>query len=69
MWIKKSGLHPEFEGWSDGYAILSCSFRDLNRLVVYVRNQQEHHRKESFQEEYRRILEESGLKIDDRYFP
>ena len=43
--------------------------RDLERLVDYVKNQQEHHKKHTFEQEYRRLIEESGLKIDERFFP
>ena len=33
----------------------------------YIRNQEEHHRKRSFQEEYREFLEEHGIEFDERY--
>jgi REP element-mobilizing transposase RayT len=69
LWIKKSGLHPRFEGWTEGYASLTCSFGDLERLISYVKNQQNHHQKESFEDEYRRLLKEAGIEIDERYFP
>jgi len=69
LWIKQSGLHPNFDGWSEGYASLTYSFRDLDNLIAYVKNQQEHHKQESFEDEYRRLLEEGGIKIDNRYFP
>jgi putative transposase len=68
-WIKKSGLFPGFEGWSEGYASLTCSFRDLNVLTDYIVNQQIHHKKENFENEYRRLIEEAGIRIDDVYFP
>lgn len=69
LWIKKSGLHPHFEGWSEGYASLTYSHRDLDQLITYIKNQQEHHKKEPFEDEYRRLLEEAGIQIDLRYFP
>ena len=58
-----------FKGWSDGHGSFTCSYRDLERLVDYVKNQQEHHKKHTFEQEYRRLIEESGLKIDERFFP
>ena len=67
LWIKRSGLFPGFEGWA--YASLTCSFRDLERLIAYIKNQQSHHCKESFEDEYRRLIEEAGIEIDNRYFP
>ena len=51
------------------YSDLTCSFGDLERLIAYIKNQQNHHRKESFEDEYTRLLEEAGIKIDNRYFP
>jgi hypothetical protein len=41
----------------------------LGRLIDYIKNQQEHHRKKTFEEEYRILLMESGVKIDERFFP
>jgi hypothetical protein len=42
---------------------------DSARLIDYIKNQQEHHKKKSFEDEYRILLMESGIKIDERYFP
>jgi hypothetical protein len=42
---------------------------DMGRLIEYIKNQQEHHRKRTFEEEYRNLLLESGIKIDERFFP
>ncbi len=36
--------------------------------VNYIKNQQEHHNTETFEDEYRRLLEEHNIKIDERYF-
>jgi putative transposase len=69
FWIKNSGLFPSFIGWAEGYGSFTCSYMDLGRLIDYVKNQQEHHRKKSFEDEYRSLLIESGVKIDERFFP
>jgi hypothetical protein len=66
--MKEEELFPDFEGWSDGYASFTCSFRDLDVLIEYIRNQQQHHLKESFDIEYRRLIEEAGIKIDEAFF-
>jgi putative transposase len=68
-WMKNSGYFPEFKGWSDGYGSFTCSYMDMGRLIDYIRNQQEHHKKKSFDEEYRHLLMESGIQIDEKYFP
>jgi len=69
MWMKECGYFPSFVGWADGYGAFSCSYMDIGRLVDYIKNQGEHHRKRTFEEEYRSLLIESGIKIDERYFP
>ncbi len=69
IWMKSSGLFPSFNGWAEGYGSFTCSFMDMGRLIDYVKNQQEHHRKKTFEEEYRKLLLESGIRIDERYFP
>jgi hypothetical protein len=69
VWMKNSGLFPSFNGWADGYGAFTCSHMDAGRLIEYIKSQQEHHRKVTFEEEYRKLLLESGVKIDDRYFP
>ena len=69
VWMKESGLFPRFNGWADGYGSFTCSYMDLGDLIDYIRNQPEHHRRKSFEEEYRNLIIQSGIKIDERYFP
>jgi len=69
LWIKNSGCFPAFKGWSVGYASFTCSYGDKDRLINYIKNQQEHHRKVTFEEELKVLLLESGIKLDERYFP
>ncbi|NMD01900.1 MAG: transposase [Bacteroidales bacterium] len=69
IWMKESGLFPSFKGWAEGYGAFTCSYNDMGKLIEYVKDQQEHHSKKSFEEEYRRLLMESGIRIDERYFP
>jgi REP element-mobilizing transposase RayT len=69
LWMKNSGLFPAFIGWAEGYGSFTCSYLDLGRLIDYVKNQREHHRKKSFEDEYKSLLIDSGIKIDERFFP
>jgi putative transposase len=69
LWMKNNGLFKKFQGWAEGYGSFTCSFKDLDRLIEYIKSQQEHHRKKTFEEEYRLLIEESGIKIDERFFP
>ena len=69
IWMKSGDLFPAFIGWADGYGSFTCSYMDMGRLIDYIKNQQEHHCKRTFEEEYRFLLLESGIKPDERFFP
>ena len=69
FWMKNTGYFPKYNGWSEGYGSFTCSYGDLGNLINYIKHQQEHHAKKTFEEEYKRLLLESGLEIDERYFP
>ena len=69
IWLKHSGKFPEFGGWADGYAALTYAWKDKDLIVNYIKNQQEHHKKESFLDELRRLLKEHGIEVDEKFFP
>jgi len=53
--------------WQEGYGAFTISKSDLASVRRYVQEQEEHHRKRSFQEEYRALLERHGIEFDERY--
>jgi len=59
-------LHAGFT-WQEGYGAFSIGASQLQRTLAYVRNQAEHHRTASFQDEYLRFLESNGLPYDQQY--
>ena len=69
IWMKSRNLFPAFKGWAVGYGSFTCSYKDVDRLIDYVINQQEHHKKISFEEEYRKLLLEYGITPDAKFFP
>ncbi len=69
IWLKESGKFPEFEGWADGYAALTYGWKDIEMIINYIKNQQEHHKTESFEDELRRLLKEHGIEVNDKFFP
>jgi putative transposase len=69
IWIKRSNYFPAFDGWAVGYGSFTCSYKDIDRLIEYIKNQQEHHQKISFEEEYRKLLLEYGITPEEKYFP
>lgn len=66
-WIKN--LAPHYNGfeWQKGYAGFSVSPSVHDKTVEYIRNQQSHHTKLSFKEEYLIFLKEYGIQYDERY--
>jgi len=53
--------------WQIGYAAFSVSQSNLSEVVEYIRHQDEHHRKVTFQEEFVAFLKRHGIAYDERY--
>ena len=68
VWIKKSNFFPEFTGWAEGYGCFTISYREKDKLIGYIKKQKEHHKTQSFEEEFRSILSDHQIEIDERYF-
>ena len=50
-------------GWQEEYIAVSVSHSAVNRVREYIKNQEEHHRKKSFAEEYQLFMKKYGFKI------
>ena len=66
-WMHGTGNYPLFTSWSEGYAALTYAYRDRNTIINYIKNQKEHHHKISLEEEYKALLIENGVVVDERY--
>ncbi|OFX72404.1 MAG: transposase [Bacteroidetes bacterium GWE2_29_8] len=66
-WIKQSGYFPNFKSWRDGYAAFTCSYLDKDKVINYINNQEEHHRKISFVDELKTLLKDNNIQYDNRY--
>jgi putative transposase len=66
-WLKTRGASYSDFHWQGGYGIFSISPAHRQALEEYIANQAEHHRKVTFQDEYRRLLRKYGVEIDERY--
>ncbi|MEI6091738.1 MAG: IS200/IS605 family transposase [bacterium] len=53
--------------WQEGYGAFSCSNSQLDKVVNYIKNQQEHHKKITFKEEYLDFLNKLKIDYDDKY--
>ena len=67
-WLKANAHFPLFEGWTKEYAGFSYNLRDKAMIVGYIAKQKEHHRHETFVEEYRQFLVDNGVEIKEEYF-
>jgi REP element-mobilizing transposase RayT len=66
-WAKSKA--PEYANfyWQDGYGAFSVNPGHVERVISYIKNQKEHHRKKTFQDEYRKILHQYNVEYDERY--
>jgi REP element-mobilizing transposase RayT len=65
-------IHEEFPdlqdfAWQDGYSAFTVSKSNAPLVVSYIQNQREHHRTQTFQEEYLEFLKKHGVEYDERY--
>ena len=65
-WIHREIGKASF-AWQKGYGAFSVSPSNLNAVRRYVGNQETHHRRYSFEEEYVKLLNSSGVQFDERY--
>lgn len=66
-WIHESSSRLRGFAWQEGYGAFSVSKSEEGRVVRYIANQQEHHRKRTFKEELIGLLERHGIEYDKRY--
>ncbi len=66
-WINKNGfVHGKFQ-WQAGYGAFSYSHSQIDSVVKYILNQERHHKKKTFREEYIQLLQRFEIPYDDRY--
>ena len=67
LWINDSKLIKGKFSWQAGFGAFSYSKSQLPDLINYVHNQQSHHQKKTFLEEFREILDRSEIDYDQHY--
>lgn len=66
-WLKTEFMDFKNFGWQRGYGAFTVSHTNLDALLTYIDQQEDHHRTRSFQEEYRAFLEKYNIKYNERY--
>ncbi|MEZ5029256.1 MAG: IS200/IS605 family transposase [Ferruginibacter sp.] len=66
-YINDHNLTKERFEWQRGYGVFSYRQRDIDQIYNYVKNQEAHHQKQSFKDEYLELLKEFEVEYDDQY--
>ena len=66
LWVHETRRRATF-AWQTGYGAFSVSQSNVPAVVSYIRNQDQHHRKLTFQEEFITFLKRHGIAYDERY--
>ena len=66
-WINNKGFVNGKFSWQAGYGAFSYSKSQIPRIINYIQNQENHHKKESFIEEYLDLLDEFDIDFDEQY--
>ena len=65
--INEKGFLKQKFSWQDGYGVFSYSQSNFGFVIDYIKNQKEHHKKKTFQEEYRDFLKKFNIPFEDKY--
>jgi len=66
-WMKTKGVELSNFYWQNGYGAFSVNPTEIDKVITYIENQKEHHKKKTFQEEYRAFLKKYKVEYDERY--
>jgi len=66
-WINRNAFCCAKFQWQLGFGAFSCANSDLPRIIQYIQNQEQHHRKQEFREEFKRFLTEQEVKFEETY--
>ena len=66
-WINENKKTKSHFEWQEGYAAFSYSKSQLKNVIHYIENQEQHHRKRTFKEEYTEFLEKFEVDYDEKY--
>ena len=64
-WAKRE-IHPKFE-WQNGYGGFTIGESQIEGVRRYIQKQEEHHKKVSFEAEFKDLLKNAGIEFDERY--
>lgn len=65
--IQDNNLFPAFKGWQVGYGAFTYHINSKEALSFYIEDQEEHHKKISFREEYIALMKEHNIEFEEKY--
>jgi putative transposase len=66
-YINDRSLTPSRFEWQDGYGVFSYSQSQVDKVYKYIQNQEAHHKKQTFRDEYLAFLKKFKVEYDERY--
>ncbi len=67
LWIHKENAALSSFSWQEGYSAFSVSYSGLDKVISYIQEQFEHHKKLSFEEELTLLLQKHNIEYDPKY--
>ena len=67
LWSNEKKLAKQKFNWQEGYGAFSYRFRDIDEICKYVLNQELHHKKKTFKEEYIGLLNDFEITYEEKY--
>ncbi|HHT9116593.1 MAG TPA: IS200/IS605 family transposase [Candidatus Wunengus californicus] len=66
-WIHETFPELRLFSWQEGYGAFSIGISNVDETKKYIENQEKHHRKESFRDEYLKFLRKNNIDFDEKY--
>ena len=66
-WIKENNFCNSAFAWQEGFGAFSYSKSHVPDVIRYIQNEEVHHKKETFLDEYRQMLKAFAIEYDERY--
>ena len=65
--VNEKGLLKQKFAWQEGYGVFSYSESNYGKVIEYIKNQKQHHKKRSFRQEYTVLLKKFHIQFDEKY--
>lgn len=66
-WINDNHLIKGTFRWQEGYGAFSCARSEREKVIHYIQNQESHHGRQTFKEEYLNLLNEFDVQFNEKY--